>query len=260
MNYIDIHGHYAWGIDDGIPNIEQAKMALLKASYEHINMIVATAHVNQKTSFEDLRKIVQRIEELKILAQNYHIQVLYGSELMLDHTIEQRMKAHLYLPIENTDYVLCEYNVKHVDHNYFDHFDEYLISLLSRGYKPIVAHIERYYQNHNLDIGFIKYLIEMCCVIQVNSSSLLTNSIYRTNAMRLLDHQLVHVIASDTHRAHKSRYPNLDECYCFLTQCGFDHNYLNILFYDNPKRIIENQNTLQPKCKKRSLIQRCLKK
>lgn len=28
MQFIDTHGHYAWGIDDGMPSLEEAKEAL----------------------------------------------------------------------------------------------------------------------------------------------------------------------------------------------------------------------------------------
>lgn len=28
MSFIDIHGHYAWNIDDGIPSYEDARKAL----------------------------------------------------------------------------------------------------------------------------------------------------------------------------------------------------------------------------------------
>ena len=32
MAFIDIHGHYAWNIDDGMPSYEDARKALMKNS------------------------------------------------------------------------------------------------------------------------------------------------------------------------------------------------------------------------------------
>ena len=32
MAFIDIHGHYAWDIDDGMPSLEDAKNALTQAN------------------------------------------------------------------------------------------------------------------------------------------------------------------------------------------------------------------------------------
>ena len=42
MGYVDIHGHYAWNIDDGIQSLQEAKKALNKARKQGISTIVAT--------------------------------------------------------------------------------------------------------------------------------------------------------------------------------------------------------------------------
>ena len=38
MELIDIHSHYAWDIDDGIANLNDAKEALTKAKKQNINV------------------------------------------------------------------------------------------------------------------------------------------------------------------------------------------------------------------------------
>ena len=45
MSFIDIHGHYAWNIDDGMPSYEDARKALELARENRISAIVATPHV-----------------------------------------------------------------------------------------------------------------------------------------------------------------------------------------------------------------------
>ena len=35
MSFIDIHGHYAWNIDDGIPSYEDARKPVFR-SYHYI--------------------------------------------------------------------------------------------------------------------------------------------------------------------------------------------------------------------------------
>lgn len=158
-----------------------------------------------------------------------------------------------------TKYILCEYDVRHIDDDYFENFDNYLLSLITRDYIPVIAHVERYYQRDNLDLEFVQYLIDMGCIIQINSSSLLHEGPFKNNAIQLSDHQLVHVIASDTHQAKGVRYPNLDECYHQLMKMGFDKQYLKLLFHENPQRIIEDKYIIQPHFKKRSFIQKVLK-
>ena len=44
MSFIDIHGHYAWNIDDGMPSYEDARKALELARENRISAIVATPH------------------------------------------------------------------------------------------------------------------------------------------------------------------------------------------------------------------------
>ena len=58
MAFIDIHGHYAWDIDDGMPSLEDAKKALEKAKNNRISTIVATPHVvSGKHTLKDLEII-----------------------------------------------------------------------------------------------------------------------------------------------------------------------------------------------------------
>lgn len=45
MSFIDIHGHYAWNIDDGMPSYDDARKALELARENRISAIVATPHV-----------------------------------------------------------------------------------------------------------------------------------------------------------------------------------------------------------------------
>ena len=40
MSFIDIHGHYAWNIDDGMPSYEDARKALELARENRISAIV----------------------------------------------------------------------------------------------------------------------------------------------------------------------------------------------------------------------------
>ncbi|SEJ35583.1 hypothetical protein SAMN05216514_1302, partial [Kandleria vitulina] len=41
MGYVDIHGHYAWDIDDGISTKNEAEQALALAREQGISDIVA---------------------------------------------------------------------------------------------------------------------------------------------------------------------------------------------------------------------------
>ena len=79
MQFIDIHGHYAWGIDDGIQTQEEALEALKIARKNNISAIVATPHVVPGTHNEtDIQHFKDRIANLKTLAKNENIEVYEG--------------------------------------------------------------------------------------------------------------------------------------------------------------------------------------
>ena len=86
MQFIDIHGHYAWNIDDGIPSKDDAYHALSIAKNNNIQTIVATPHIVPGShNLDDIKTIQKRIHELKELASEFQIQVYEGCELFLNH-------------------------------------------------------------------------------------------------------------------------------------------------------------------------------
>ena len=99
MQFIDIHGHYAWGIDDGIANQDEAIKALKLAKENNISSIVATPHVVPGTHNEtDIQHFKKRINDLKLLAQQENITVYEGCELFLNHDYIPVSYTHLTLP------------------------------------------------------------------------------------------------------------------------------------------------------------------
>lgn len=79
MSFIDIHGHYAWNIDDGMPSYEDARKALELARENRISAIVATSHVTPGVhTKDDIHDFIQRIDDLRMLATEYNIDILDG--------------------------------------------------------------------------------------------------------------------------------------------------------------------------------------
>lgn len=252
MSYIDIHGHYAWGIDDGIPNRKEAVKALGTAKKEGIGTIVATPHFTSGiTTKEDQEKMIARINDLKILANSYDIQVLQGCELMLNKDSDEAIEKGIYLPFENTKYMLCEYDVTKPTQSFLNHFDDYLRSVRIKGYKPIIAHVERYF-HEGIDLDYVQYLIDLGCVIQINTTSVLGLGlpVHTQNAIKLLDANMVHVIATDTHQCEGRRVPNMQKAYDALIDKGFSKIYAELLLSGNPNHLILNEEIEYPHYKR----------
>lgn len=259
MAFIDIHGHYAWQIDDGMPSLEDAKIALEKAKENRISTIVATPHVvpgNQNE--EDLKQIKKRIEDLKLLAQNYGIEVLAGCELFLNHDYLEALENDLYILIENTDYLLVEFDVRNELGNE-NEVEDYLYEIQLKGYTPIIAHVERYFKDE-LDLERIEDFIDCGYVIQVNATSFLSyhGKHAQKFAYQLLDAGCIHVIASDTHRCDGHRSPCLQQVFNLLVK-KYNYETIHTLMYENPLHIINNEE-VEPIEVKQSLFKKLFKR
>lgn len=242
MKFIDIHGHYAWDIDDGIPSKEDAIKALDIASHNNIVAIVATPHVIPGShTIDDIQNIKKRILELKNLAIQNNIYVFEGCELFLNHDCIQAIHNELFIPFENTHYLLVEFDVRKELGSY-DEVEDYLYEIEMKGYTPIIAHIERYFKDV-LDIERIQEFIDNGYVIQINASSLLGyhGKHAQKFAYELINHGLVHVIASDTHRCEGRRIPCLQDTFDLLSK-KYDYQTLKTLMFGNPLHILNDEN------------------
>ena len=144
------------------------------------------------------------------------------------------------IPIENTSYLLVEFDVrKELGKEY--EVEDYLYEIEIKGYKPIIAHAERYFP-HGIDLQRIEQWIDNGYVIQVNASSLLGvhGKTVKNNAYQLLNNGLLHIIATDTHRSQGHRIPCLLKVYQLLSK-KYDYQTLKALMFDNPLHVLQNE-------------------
>lgn len=257
MNYIDLHSHLAWDIDDGISSIEDCQNLLSLAQKDHISKIVATPHlICGKHNSKDIALFENRIEELKVLAKNYDIEIYKGSELFINDMLFQHLDTNQLLPIENSRYVLCEFNVRKQYDEDYDLINDCLYEIIVAGYIPILAHIERYFRKR-INLSAINDIIHMGCYVQMNTSSILypKSQTMKKNIFDLLDHNLVHIIATDSHHYKGNRSPNMTSAYTYLCKY-FDSANLKKLFFDNPLAVISNSEISATHFKKRILSAR----
>ena len=163
-----------------------------------------------------------------------------GCELFLNSDYLSSLQNNLCIPIENTSYLLVEFDVRK-ELGSSREVEDYLYEVELKGYVPIIAHVERYFKNR-IDIERIQGLVNSGYIIQVNASSLLGihGKTIKNNAYCLIDQGLVHVIASDTHSAVGKRVPCLQETYTILSK-KYDNQLLKTLMHDNPSHILHNE-------------------
>ena len=117
---------------------------------------------------------------------------------------------------------------------------EKLFEITVDGKIPIIAHPERNlgFQNR---AGLIFEYVQRDCLMQINEGSLRGRFGERskTLAFKMLENNLVHLVASDGHKLN-TRTVTLIESYK-LVQEKFGRETANRLFYKNPKKIIQGE-------------------
>lgn len=217
---IDIHTHIL-PVDDGAKDFNDSLELINQEIKEGIKTVVLTPHMNYL--YNDVDKIKEAYEVLK--AHNLNINLLLGSEIRYYDNMVSDLNKGLLLTINNTKYVLVEFSLKNKD-NITDGIYELIVS----GYKPIVAHIERYSYLTKEEIIEIK---RMGALIQVNAKSFEKKD-YKKVLHFLLKNNYVDFVASDCHdvvyrnvdfnfakEIVKKKYPNL-YTKLFLTEYEFN--------------------------------------
>ena len=121
-----------------------------------------------------------------------------------------------------------------------DYTENEIYKIIELGYKPILVHPERYIEiqeDPNKVIDFIK----MGCIIQVNSTSItgLSGENVQKTAKILLENNMAHLIASDSH-SDRRRRPVLTSAYDIMNT-WIGENALKKITKLNPQLIIENK-------------------
>lgn len=170
---IDIHSHIIFDIDDGANNIEEAVILCRQAADSGFRGMVATPHFTDYRGIDQF--VLERDSKLDLIRERLtreHIDLtLYsGAELYLNRGIFAAGDLDS-LTINGSRYMLCEFplgpfNVRKGI--------EMLSELTLRGYTPIVAHPERYFETRR-NYEIIEQLLYKGVIFQVNADSLAGN-------------------------------------------------------------------------------------
>lgn len=241
MSFIDVHSHIAWKIDDGMDSKEHAIEALKCALDDGIHKIISTPHfvpgVQDKKEIELMQK---RMDELIELGKQYSVEIYTGCELFLNDSYLDMIQNGLVCTLANSSYLLCEFDVRKNIMDYPSAADK-LFEISVRKYTPVIAHVERYFHNE-IDLAMVREWVENGYVIQVNRSSLvgIHGKQIKKNAIKLINEGLVHVVASDAHRANGARVEMLSDSYAIVKEIAGSNN-ADLLFYRNPMHILQNE-------------------
>ncbi|MDD3723121.1 MAG: histidinol phosphatase [Lutibacter sp.] len=200
-DFVDIHSHFLPNIDDGSKSMEESVALLRRMHSFGIKHIICTPHVMESV-WENSSEAIQ----LKLDALNAHlksidftdISITAAAEYMLDSNFEHLLKTEKLRTLKD-NYILVELSFLSAPVNLY----EILFNIQIAGYKPVLAHPERYSYYHN-DFSAYKKLKDAGCLFQLNLLSLSNyyGSAVTAAAQTLLKQQLIDFVGTDTHKHH----------------------------------------------------------
>lgn len=234
----DIHSHILWGVDDGSKNLQMSIRMLKQAVASGTTDIILTPHNKPNRRNIYTTEIIDMISSLKSVCaeEGISINIYPGNEIYYRMDVCERIEIGKATTMVGSHYVLLEYNPMD-DWGYIKQGVE---DMLSEGYYPIIAHVERY-TNVVSDKERIYELVNKGCYLQVNAGSIMGDFGFGTKsvARKLLKENLISFIASDAHDD-KKRTPQMDKCIRYVEKkCG--EQIARKIFEQNPVCILEDK-------------------
>lgn len=193
----DIHCHIIPGIDDGSPDLSTSIELVERMISWGITRIIATPHVTQ-ASFENTPdKMSESLNRLNNELKNkgININISHSAEYRIDELFLSQLNDGLIIPMPN-NYLLVENSFIQEPWN----LDQFLFDLKIKGYKPILAHPERYIYYHNKKERY-NSIFNAGTKLQINLLSIAGyyGKDEKRIAMELIDKGLVSFIGTDLH-------------------------------------------------------------
>ena len=233
---IDIHTHILHGIDDGSKNIELSVDQIKIMADSGVTDIVFTPHYIRNSYHNTEEVILPKFKELSeaVKKEGIEISLYHAAEVYLEKNIINDIKKENFR-INNTRYVLVETSLSAFPADLYT----ILYNLVKDGYKPILAHPERY-SNIGMNFNLAEDMMYRNVYLQMNAGSILGNygAQVRKTALKMLEHGYVHFLASDNHC--KSDNYVLPQAVDFIKK-NYDDYFAELLTEENPRKMLNNE-------------------
>lgn len=196
---VDLHSHLIPGIDDGVKSMNESVHTIEKMVSLGFKKIITTPHIlsgHYPNTPDIIRKGINEVrQELEV--REITIEIEAAAEYYLDETFVKAVHQNEdILSFGTQKYVLVETGFLNKPLNTKEVFFE----LLTNGYKPILAHPERYTYVYE-DYALVAELKEMGVLMQVNALSMIGHygSKVESVTKNLIKDEFVDFIGSDIH-------------------------------------------------------------
>jgi protein-tyrosine phosphatase len=194
----DMHSHLLPGLDDGVQSVEEAVQLLRGFSELGYKHLVTTPHILSDFYPNTPNGIRKQLTLVQAACQQQGVAISLeaAAEYYLDEVFFKSLDADENLLSFGDKYILFETGFVNQPAILFDA----IFRMKARGYKPILAHPERYeymYNNHEL----AQELVDRGALLQINLNSI--SGYYSVPARKvsewLINKKLVHFVGSDCH-------------------------------------------------------------
>ncbi|MBL7857230.1 MAG: capsular biosynthesis protein [Cyclobacteriaceae bacterium] len=195
---VDIHSHLLPALDDGVKTLEEALEIILQFHSLGYRKLITTPHIMSDVypNTEDGIREQLAIVKASIQKNKIEIEVEAAAEYYLDENLMQKLTTNHPLLTFGESYLLFETNFLNEPLT----LKEFIFLATTKGYKPVLAHPERYMYLEN-NLGKAEDLLDRGVLFQLNIGSL--TGLYSKPAQRmahkLIDNGWVHFLGSDCH-------------------------------------------------------------
>lgn len=235
---INIHCHALYGVDDGAKSFEESIKLFEMAREEGVCEEILTPHHLPGMDRSHSVKVMDHFKRLEEYAADKmpDFRIHLGNEIFYSHNSVSELREKNIFTLAGSRYVLVEFSFGVT----YDVILTAVRELISSGYIPIIAHMERFSALYGKEDRVVR-LIETGALIQVNSRSFMGGLFDKHTRwlISMLKKGNVHFIADDHHSV-EGRSPLMKSAYEKLSK-KCDLALLDRVFIENQKKVIENR-------------------
>ena len=237
--FFDLHSHMLYGVDDGAKNREMMFAMLEMAYADGTRALCLTPHYSPYLFGDTYAQSERAFGILQDYVAQRHpdMQLFLGHELGYHNGCIGALSDGVCRTIAGSRYVLVDFPEKV---NFFE-LSTAINQLRSMGFRPILAHTERYRCLFS-KFGWVRSFVDEGGVVQVNAGSACGDwgTLVKMQWKKLVRSGLAHIVSSDGHNL-TTRPPRMSVCMDLLNKyCPPD--VVRELTWDNAWRVVQDQN------------------
>lgn len=244
IDFVDLHCHSLFRVDDGAPN-ESVMEKMLDIAYSNgTRYICFTPHFkiyefeDEDEMYEQMKRIKRRFDVAYNVACEKHpgMKLFLGNEIMYHADISDSLFSKRCHFLGDSNFALVEFSP---DSSSYE-IENTVIKLLRKGISPLIAHVERY-SAFVKDLSFAKSLKDSGALLQVNARAITKFKIGKTARFlkNALKKHLIDVVASDAHND-TTFTPDLSKAYTVVSK-NYGADYADKIFHHTPLSILMNK-------------------